>query len=264
MMALNTTDGNPRLARLCEIAYVDVSAAAVHSDRDPIAAWGHTLIRPPCPISPLASARHHITDATVAAAPSWESARANMKGLDRLTGWVAHGAGAARALTGFEGTWMCSERLARHLYPAAPSYDCQALRYWLGLETGLSQEDAPHRALARALVCAMLFAAELQALAERCITEPAVIAAFAERAVLSETPGRGEYAAIPWGAIPAQVLQSLFEGENDLDEDATLSLRHELQRRSEAQALVYESTQSPPNAELTPRQCYRSEEHVQE
>jgi len=164
------------------------------------------LFNPGIPIPPAASAVHHIIDADVVSLSAFdENARAWLgAGAD---GYVAHNAAFDRAFLRLDDDvpWICTMRLARHLWPDAPGYSNQVLRYWLDLPV---PRDLPvHRAAGDAEVTATLFVAEVLALVARG-TEPtiALLAEMSERPALLRTVTFGKHAGQRWSEVPRDYL----------------------------------------------------------
>jgi exodeoxyribonuclease X len=67
---LETTDREPKDAHIVEWAAILITAAVVRRRRR---ALHGGLVKPPVPIPAETSAVHHIIDADVATAPTWES-----------------------------------------------------------------------------------------------------------------------------------------------------------------------------------------------
>ncbi|TAA54563.1 exonuclease domain-containing protein [Shinella sp. JR1-6] len=95
------------------------------------------FVNPGHPIPPQARAIHHISDADVAGAISpVENARLlveKSRGLNSML--VAHHAKFEMAFLDAPGRkWICTKTCAQHLWPEAPGYSNQCLRYWLDLD----------------------------------------------------------------------------------------------------------------------------------
>lgn len=121
------------------------------------------LVRPPITIPPETSAVHHIIDADVADAPTWETESERLHWLlkceDRIA--VAHNAEYERtvlakndSLTGLQ--WLCTYKAALRVWPDCPSHSNECLRYFLGFGTGRRGQQAPHSALHDAKVTAQI------------------------------------------------------------------------------------------------------------
>lgn len=118
------------------------------------------LMKPEHPIGLEAMAIHHIQEKHVA------EMRPCREVLDRLKTepcdyWAAHNAAFDRKFFDAEGLrWICTMKVAQTLYPDAPSYKNQVLRYWLNLDNHMdvSRTDPAHRAGPDTYVTAYLLA----------------------------------------------------------------------------------------------------------
>lgn len=139
---------------ICELAFLEV-------DMDlNILSEFQTLIRPPVPISPQASAASHITNAMVADAPTLEEAIAGLPSrLFSDISLIGHNAQFdARFLKRIMHITevLCTLKGARMVYPDAPDHKLQTLRYWLELEAEAGQEITAHRAMSDVLITRLL------------------------------------------------------------------------------------------------------------
>lgn len=122
-----------------------------------------SLIKPTIPIPVTASAVHHITDADVQDARLPLIVGIDVKNLLNGKTLVAHNAEFDRkfmlqlGITNPPWDWLCTWRLANHLWPDAPGYKNQELRYWRGYANVDLKGMSPHRAAPDALVTAYLF-----------------------------------------------------------------------------------------------------------
>lgn len=157
------TTGDSETDQVCEIAVVGVTVGGVGRGRD-------QLIKPTCSVSPVARGVHHITDEELECAPTMAALmerRVSLLNIIRNADYVAgHYVDfdlRLLAQSGFESakpkvcTWIC----ARHLWPDAPAYGNQALRYWLNLDVPRTKHP-PHRAMTDALATAHLLSRMLQ------------------------------------------------------------------------------------------------------
>lgn len=129
-----TTGLDPENDRVVEIAATLVAPEGVSVVVD-------QLVHPRRSIPPNAIAVHHITDSMVASSPTLEEVWAThvLPLLSTVDGIVAHNAAFDRPfLPPTDKPWICTLRLARHMWPEAPGHSNQVLRYWLGLDV-----DAP-------------------------------------------------------------------------------------------------------------------------
>lgn len=157
------TTGNEDADQVCEIAVVGVTMGGVGRGRD-------QLIKPTCSISPVARAVHHITDEELRCAPTMTELMQRrisllniLKNADYVAGHSVDFDLKMLAQSGFECakpkvcTWVC----ARHLWPNAPAYGNQVLRYWLNLDVPRTKHP-PHRAMTDALATACLLTKMLE------------------------------------------------------------------------------------------------------
>ncbi|HZR35149.1 MAG TPA: 3'-5' exonuclease [Nevskia sp.] len=151
------TDKNPVLSRVCELAFVDVSARG-HVSRT----WC-SLINPGVPIPPSASAVHHLTDADVAQAPRLH----DFRDLLEVPVLAAHNADYDSTVLSLPASALVvdTERLAKHLWADIGSYGLQECRYYLQLKVDLPPRGGAHTALGDAVVTAALLV--------RCLAEAA-------------------------------------------------------------------------------------------
>jgi DNA polymerase III epsilon subunit-like protein len=116
-----------------------------------------SLVRPPVPVPPEASAVHHITNAMLEEAPSTADLHETVRGLSERAAFIcAHNLpfdmamlqrGFPGVFTGFtEARRIDTLRLSRHCFSDIPSHGLQALRYRHGLDGAVLPGDA-HRAL---------------------------------------------------------------------------------------------------------------------
>lgn len=165
------------------------------------------LVHPERPIPPEASAIHHLVDADVAHAPPLEVVWADFVPiLAQHDAIVAHHAAFDRAfLPATALPWICTLRLARHLWPDAPRHTNQVLRYWLGLAVDAPH---PHRAADDTRVTAALFQTMVPLLTGLPdLRTPPDLAAWAERPIVMPTVPLGQYKDKPWEAVPADYLR---------------------------------------------------------
>lgn len=184
---------------------VEIAAAAFDGQGKMLGAWA-SLVKPTMPIPPAASAVHHLVDADVEDAPSFTVALDDLRDfIARIEhGYavehieqgatatiVAHNAAFDRSFLGdLDRSWLCTLRLARHVWPDAPNFKNETLRFWLGL----SPETfgiASHRALGDVLVTAAILGELLHT--------PEVLSTF-------ETPGE----IVGFADSPIQVLKWPF------------------------------------------------------
>ena len=225
---VETTGLDPKADRIVEVAAVTVALRP----RPHVEALAlDTLVDPGVPIGPEARAVHHIGDEMVAGAPRFRSLIPRLGTLARSGPFAAHRAAFDRAFTGSRRPWICTWRLARHLWPEAPSHANQVLRYYLGLEVEerFAGEGGivPHRAAGDALVSAALLVRELaRAPAGEDLTAWALELSAKPVLLPIATFGRhkGEY----WADVPRDYIEYMAGQPLD-DEDLAHTLRRALE-----------------------------------
>lgn len=223
---LETTGSQPWAHGVCEIGWQDVA-------QGPDGVWqvaptrGSILTHPGRAIPPVTAAIHHIIDSDVADAPPFREAAPGIlrSGTVALAAHRAsfEGRWCTPELTG--GTpWICTWKCALRVWPGAPSFSNQVLRYWR-MPAGLDRDlGLPvHRAGPDAYVTAhhlrdMLAVASVEQL----------IAWSAEPGLLPRVPA-GPNRGKPWSEIDDDALAAAAA---DRDEDVRHSARHEAARRN--------------------------------
>ena len=139
------------------------------------------LVIPGIPIPATASAIHHIVDADIqnrwllsTIRVSVVTAVITLRMARRLlstrpfqllsvvimpVSWLLTTRRSTRLFSLQRVKWICTMRVAKHLWPDAPGYGNQVLRYWL--ELPVDSDCVPHRALGDAQVTAQLLLKEL-------------------------------------------------------------------------------------------------------
>ena len=159
---VETTGLDPANDRVVEIAVVGVDF-----QRRCYRKLYDSLVDPGIPIPPEASAVHHITTAMVAGqAPTLDRIRSDLEALaDPAIPFAAHNvafdsAFLQPAIPAWTSPWICTLRVAKHLWPDATSHSNQALRYRLALN--VPGNHPPHRAMGDALATAALLVRETE------------------------------------------------------------------------------------------------------
>jgi exodeoxyribonuclease X len=223
---LETTGFDPAGNSIIELGVVLVTPAGdIHDTFS-------SLVKPQHPISFEAMAVHHITEDMVADAPSLTEAllRASARLKDNTPSYfVAHNAKFEAGFLPWLTPWVCTWRVAAHVWPDAPARSNGVLRYWL---PGLNDEVKPlldgpaHRALADALVTAFILK---RLLAVHSIDE---LAALSEKPIIWKTASFGMHRGKPWSEIPSDYLSWLLK-QSDLDADTRATALHHLEQRKE-------------------------------
>ena len=223
---LETTGGQPWAHGVCEIGWQDVAT-------DVAGVWrvmperGAILTHPGRAIPPVTMAVHHIVDADVADAPPFRDAAPDVLRGD-FVALAAHratfeGRWCTPELTGGL-PWICTWKCALRLWPGAPSFSNQVLRYWR-MPAGMDRDlGLPvHRAGPDAYVTAHHLR---DMLAEASVEQ--LIAWSAEPGLLPRVYS-GPFKGKPWRDLDDATLAAFAA---DRDEDVRFTARHETARRA--------------------------------
>jgi exodeoxyribonuclease X len=225
-----TTGFDAKEHKVCELAMVDVKRSAKGWQQGSPQSW---LCNPGRPIPPEAKAIHHITDRMVQDAPAVLELFGYLQNARPAEGlvYVAHNAEFDRAMleaAGFPpGRWLCTWRLAMHVWPLAPSYKNEALRYWLGYDTlpwekGAAPAGQTHRAAHDVAVTALVLSRMLLDIEELAVgafsenSTDALIAWADSPVLLTGKMGFGKHGDLTWpevGAMHVDYLQWMIREE---------------------------------------------------
>lgn len=134
---------------------VEIASIDINNNEIDYTSQKSNLVNPQKPISISAMTIHHITDEMVAGSPLIDDVIDNYKGSDYL---VAHNAEFdTRMMPEMDAPFICTLKLARHLYPELESHSNQYLRYALKLDVHVPDGLHAHRALYDCIVTASLF-----------------------------------------------------------------------------------------------------------
>jgi exodeoxyribonuclease X len=219
---IETTGTDPTQDAIIEIASVDLQRGGS------IANHHATLVRPPIPVPPVASAVHHLIDADLAEAASLAQAIQPFKGANA---YIAHNSGFERSFLEphlGETTWVCTYKCALRVWPDLPSHGNQALRYHFGLINPFGIDRSrlvAHRALSDAIVTASIFF-EIAKHA----TWPQMVQWSYEPALMTFLRF-GMHRGERFDAVPEDYLRWIVEGSHDMSKDVRFSARYWLERR---------------------------------
>lgn len=214
-----TTGLDPYKEKIIEFAYAEYD-------------WGFLwsfLVNPGIPIPCTTSAIHHLTDEDVADARSWQTAMNDIPKLfGQATIFVAHNAlfdaGFLPCLSGRK--WLCTKRLAMHLYPDAPGHSNQVLRYWLGGAKLDLLGQAPHRALADCIVTRFNFGKMIETyLAAGHEDSAEALIAFAASPIKAKSLWFGKHKGVPIDQVPRDYIKWCLLNMADLDRDLRFQLK---------------------------------------
>jgi exodeoxyribonuclease X len=228
-------------ARAVEVAAVLTSDGAVRVQKQ----GKRSFVNPYCPIPPQASGVHHIVAEDVEGAPDLNEALAVVLdpfGLALVSICAAHNSKFDRGFLPMldDRGWIDTLRCAQHVWPDAPDFKNQTLRYWLGVDL---PRDRMHRALEDATVTAHILA---RLLAERTVDE---LLALSTAPVLLRTVGFGKHYGWSWSDVPTDYLDwilskaAAFEARRAaglsveparFDDDVVYTVQIERARRSAA------------------------------
>ncbi len=195
------------------------------------------LCKPSIPIPPEVSAVHHITDDMVADKMPWAELAQGLLHPDTATYFVAHkadfdGMFVTEALRAGK-PLLCTYKAALRIWPEAPGFSNQILRYWLKLKIDDGVTEPAHRALPDANVTAHLL---IEILKKASITD--LIAWSGQPAVLPRV-SFGKHAGAQWSEVPDSYLDWILKPDIDLDSDVKWNARFELDRRQAANRHAY-------------------------
>lgn len=186
-----------------------------------------SFARPRGPIPAVTKAVHHITEDEVVNAPDarelWDAVYDGCAETDVL---VAHNAKFEMHFHAGDGRpWIDTYKVARVVWPDAPTHSNQGLRYWLDLAVDPAEATPPHRALPDAYVTAHLF---VRLLAEKTPDEMILISKYP---ALLKVMNFGKHRGTTFEAAPIDYLEWIRD-KSEMDEDTKFSARYWLQKRT--------------------------------
>ena len=225
---LETTGLEPP-AEIIEVGRSDVVWGADGLTVEPPVAW---LYRPLNGIPPETMAVHHITESDfgpqnpVCSPGHLRAAISHGTPADVL---VAHNCEFERKFNTPAITdaipWICTYKVALHVWPDAPRHGNQVLRYWRGLVLDPALAMPPHRAGPDAFITAHLLAQLLP------------LASVDQMIAWTNSPRHmpaipfGKHKGTEWTALPIDYLQWMVQ-QVSMDSDALWYANQELARRT--------------------------------
>ena len=219
---VETTGTNPADDAVVELAAVGLRFDPVTGDHDHFCKVYRTVVDPGRAIPPEASAVHHLTAQHVHGQPKFSDA---LRGLQEAvlrfepTILVSHNASFEEAflpdlvatLTPDNPSWVCTLRLAQHVWPDAPAHKLQTLRYWRGWMQGERTTEA-HQAWFDAACSVRLLADICWTLtAAGDVVSPAVLRErSATVPILAKVPF-GKHQGKRWSEVPADYCRWIVE-----------------------------------------------------
>jgi exodeoxyribonuclease X len=218
-----TSDLDPdKGAKLLEIAWIELS----HTGQQ----WEQTnsnefYIEHPSSIiiNPHAQATHHIRadmlTAERGAISRYEAIRMLLSHIEPSTVLVAHNAEFdSKFLPEIcNRPWICTFRSAKHVWPGAPGYGNQVLRYWLKLQPDLPTGRFPHQALYDVSVTSSILLKMLEH------HTPEELLNLSRKPVRLKTIGFGKHRGQDFNLIPKDYLEWLRR-QQGLDSDLVHTL----------------------------------------
>lgn len=224
---IETTGFEPP-AEIVELGRVDVASEgdSWRIDR-PMARF----YRPLNGIPPETMAVHHITeDDFDADTPvcSQELLRKAVWGGERPDILVAHNCAFEQTFITETATdalpWICTYKVALHVWPDAPKHSNQVLRYWRDLKLDAEMAMPPHRAGPDAWVTAHLLTELLKVSTTEQMIE------WTKQPKKLPTIPFGKHRGSSWQDLPIDYLQWMV-GQTDMDHDVVWCAQQELERR---------------------------------
>lgn len=216
---LETTGVNHETDAIVEMAAVNIS----HNGE--IGASCQSLVSCGIPIPPAASAVHHIIAEDLVDAPKVQSVLSMITSFDKSPDgkiiYVAHNSRFEQAflskfLSGDE-VWICTYKAARRVWPDAPTFTNQGLRYFL--ELPIDRDIGPaHRALPDCYVTAALFIK----LMKHCSVDDMI--KWTKLPILEKICKFGKHYDTPWNEIPKDYLRWIVKN-GSFDENVDYTAR---------------------------------------
>lgn len=218
-----TTGLDPEKDGICEVGWTDVGDGEVLST-------SAVVCNPGRPIPPEAMAVHHITDAEAARGPEAGDVLFRLVTEDPPEAWCAHNdkfeqnfwpdMGASALLM----PWICTWKCAMRIWPEAPGFGNQVLKYWLKLYAPNSLAFPPHRAGPDSYVTALILQRMIELKGVEQLAGWSLEGPRFPRIPLGKHRGE-EWAAIPWSYLDWVAFKS------DIDPDIRACAVRELERR---------------------------------
>lgn len=215
-------------AEVIELGRIDVSGRT--GQVDTLSAWG-ALAQPRGLIPAAVRAVHHITDRELEGQPLlgvlWQPFFAGCGPDDIL---AAHNAEFERFFHPGNGrAWIDTYKVAKAIWPDAPTHSNQGLRYWLRVDDMHPDFDPrlatpPHRALPDAYVTAHLL---VEMLKHKTIDEMVEISLYP---VLLKVMNFGKHKGMTFEDAPTDYLQWIRD-KSELDVDTKFTAKHWLAKR---------------------------------
>lgn len=219
------TTGTPEdeHAEILEFGRIDLDLAT----REISNPWS-SLCCPRGPIPAVTKAVHHITEADVLMAPQarelWDAFYDGCGPEDIL---VAHNARFEQHFHAGDGRpWIDTYKVARVVWPDAPTHSNQGLRYWLAIELDDELAFPPHRALPDAYVTAHILRRLLDEKTPEQMIEISRFPALLRRITFG-TKAKGQ----TYEEAPIDYLEWIRD-KSEMDADTKFSAHYWIRRRT--------------------------------
>lgn len=223
-----TTGLDPEVDAVVEVA------CTVIQPKEGLYIWS-SLVNPNQEIPPEASAIHHITNHHVLTSPTLTTALQEFgKKLERdriptpPDAYVAHNAEFDADFLPMlrKAPWLCTLRLAKHLFQDLPKYTNQFLRYYFNIYCPEVEGKAAHRAEADAIVTARLLKFMLTKLPDDWPNTVEDLIDRINQPILLRTCRYKKHDGTPWAEVPKDYLLWLLKNKTDMDIDTHFTVDH--------------------------------------
>lgn len=145
--------------------------------------------------------------------------------------WVAHNAPYDRGIIGrvypsyHQLKWIDTVRCAQHIWPEAPSFSNQVLRYWLELDVPVPSGLYPHRAMYDVIVTAWILKEMLKS------KTPEELYNLSTQPALLYKCAFGKHKGVLWKNVPKDYCQWVVK-QTDMDENVRHTAMYYLKDQS--------------------------------
>lgn len=197
------------------------------------------LCKPTIPIPPEASAIHHLTDAMFENVAGPELIMPGLNTVIKGKVIVAHNKDFDRRMlarygVGADNQWICTWRLAQKIWPNAPGYKNQVLRYWRDYDI---DSTLVHRAGADAVVTSYVFCDLLQVYISGYQNQTGKdpthkdLLAFERSMITIHKMPFGKHFGQPVKEVPSDYLMWMIRKMTDMSPDLRWTVENEIKHR---------------------------------
>lgn len=221
------TTGMPPDAALCQIGQCDVTVGV--GGNVTVGMPSAMFVNPGRPIPPEARGVHHIRDRDIEGAPSPDVGLMQLMAGPPDVFCAHHMKFDREFFSGAAVPWICTEKIGMRLWPDAPNFKNQTLRYFLGIDGAYDFQSElampPHRAGPDTYITAHLLA---RALAMQPIAQ--LIAWSNQPSLLPGAINFGKHKGVLWSQCDTSYLEWMTR-QPDMDEDKKFTSKYWLERR---------------------------------